>query len=123
MKYNKIKSYAKIKNDIVSDIRFQNVPSFVQLLDAYIDGDGYGDNESGLYPDAFTTIASQWDDSDGDGYNDNIDEFPNNPDEWKDSDEDGTGDNSDDFPNDECATNDMDDDGKPDAIKENCNTS
>ena len=37
-----IKSYAKIKNDIVSDIRFQNVPSFVQLLDAYIDVDGYG---------------------------------------------------------------------------------
>ena len=66
---------------------------------------------------------NQNDDSDGDGYNDNIDEFPNNPNEWKDSDEDGTGDNSDDFPNDGCATNDMDEDGKPDSIKENCNTS
>ena len=66
---------------------------------------------------------NQNDDSDGDGYNDNIDKFPNNPNEWKDSDNDGTGDNSDDFPNDECATNDMDDDGKPDSIKENCNTS
>ena len=66
---------------------------------------------------------NQNDDSDGDGYNDNIDKFPNNPNEWKDSDDDGTGDNSDDFPNDECATNDMDDDGKPDSIKENCNTS
>ena len=66
---------------------------------------------------------NQNDDSDGDGYNDNIDEFPNNPNEWKDSDEDGTGDNSDDFPNDACATNDMDEDGKPDSIKENCNTS
>ena len=66
---------------------------------------------------------NQKDDSDGDGYNDNIDKFPNNPNEWKDSDNDGTGDNSDDFPNDECATNDMDDDGKPDSIKENCNTS
>ncbi len=66
---------------------------------------------------------NQNDDSDGDGYNDNIDEFPNNPNEWKDSDEDGTGDNSDDFPNDRCATNDMDEDGKPDSIKENCNTS
>ena len=66
---------------------------------------------------------NQNDDSDGDGYNDNIDKFPDNPNEWKDSDDDGTGDNSDDFPNDECATNDMDDDGKPDSIKENCNTS
>ena len=66
---------------------------------------------------------NQNDDSDNDGYSDNIDKFPNDPNEWKDSDDDGVGDNSDDFPNDECATNDMDDDGKPDAIKENCNTS
>ncbi len=93
----------------------------------YNDDDGYNNdynqdnNENN--PNVNDGSQNQIDDSDGDGYNDNIDEFPNNPDEWKDSDEDGTGDNSDDFPNDECATNDMDEDGKPDSIKENCNTS
>ena len=37
-------------------------------------------------------------DSDNDGYDDNYDAFPNDPNEWKDSDEDGLGDNSDEFP-------------------------
>ena len=50
-------------------------------------------------------------DSDNDGYDDNYDAFPNDPNEWKDSDEDGLGDNSDEFPYDECATKDMDGDG------------
>ena len=93
----------------------------------YNDGDNYNND---YYQDINENTnnvndgsQNQNDDSDGDGYNDNIDEFPNNPNEWKDSDEDGTGDNSDDFPNDGCATNDMDEDGKPDSIKENCNTS
>lgn len=39
-------------------------------------------------------------DTDGDGYNDNVDAFPNNASEWKDSDGDGYGDNSDDFDDD-----------------------
>ena len=38
-------------------------------------------------------------DSDGDGYNDEIDMFPNDKTEWIDSDYDGLGDNSDGFPN------------------------
>jgi hypothetical protein len=38
-------------------------------------------------------------DSDGDGYNDDVDAFPNNEKEWIDTDNDGTGDNSDGFPN------------------------
>jgi len=37
-------------------------------------------------------------DSDGDGHNDNEDDFPNNVNEWVDSDNDGVGDNSDIFP-------------------------
>ena len=37
-----IVSYGKIENNTVKDIRFQNVPSFVQLLDASIDVPGYG---------------------------------------------------------------------------------
>ncbi len=70
------------------------------------DGDGIGNNadldddgdgvldldeiELGLDP----LIA----DFDGDGYNDSIDAFPDDPDEWLDSDGDGVGDNSDKFP-------------------------
>ena len=38
------------------------------------------------------------DDSDGDGYADDVDAFPKDSSEWKDSDKDGWGDNSDDFP-------------------------
>jgi hypothetical protein len=44
---------------------------------------------------------SETSDRDGDGYDDDIDAFPNNPEEWHDNDEDGVGDNSDDFPDDE----------------------
>lgn len=39
-------------------------------------------------------------DTDGDGYNDDIDAFPNDSTDWFDSDNDGVGDNTDDFPND-----------------------
>ena len=38
-------------------------------------------------------------DSDGDGYNDEVDMFPDDDKEWMDSDNDGVGDNSDGFPN------------------------
>lgn len=50
-------------------------------------------------------------DTDGDGYNDDVDTFPNDPSEWKDSDHDGVGDNSDDFPNDRSEWKDSDNDG------------
>jgi len=50
-------------------------------------------------------------DSDGDGYDDESDEFPNDETEWSDSDSDGVGDNSDDFPNDASETKDSDGDG------------
>ena len=39
-------------------------------------------------------------DTDGDGYKDSVDAFPNDATEWKDTDSDGYGDNSDDFPTD-----------------------
>lgn len=39
-------------------------------------------------------------DSDGDGYNDDVDVFPDDSREWKDTDGDGYGDNEDDFPDD-----------------------
>ena len=50
-------------------------------------------------------------DTDGDGYNDFDDRFPDDPEEWADSDDDGVGDNHDEFPNDPNETNDADGDG------------
>lgn len=50
-------------------------------------------------------------DSDGDGYADSKDAFPNDPAEWADSDLDGVGDNSDAFPTDSTQWADRDGDG------------
>jgi hypothetical protein len=50
-------------------------------------------------------------DSDGDGYNDELDAFWNDPTEWLDTDADGVGDNADQFPNDPAETIDTDGDG------------
>ena len=44
--------------------------------------------------------TDEGEDTDGDSYPDNNDEFPNDPNEWIDSDKDGIGDNADDFPTD-----------------------
>ena len=84
------------------------------------DGDGYGDNLSGVNGDQFPNDATQYVDSDGDGYGDNPlgndgDLFPQNPDQWQDSDGDGYGNNvegleGDIFPNDPTQWNDTDGD-------------
>lgn len=50
-------------------------------------------------------------DRDNDGYNDDIDAFPDDPNEWVDADGDGIGDNSDAFPLDSNETQDNDHDG------------
>lgn len=70
------------------------------------DGDGYSDAG-----DAFPNNASEWMDSDGDGVGDNTDIFPNDANETMDSDGDGVGDNSDAFPYDANETADSDSDG------------
>ncbi len=57
------------------------------------DGDGYNDNV-----DEFPYDPSEWIDSDKDGYGDNSDAFPLNSSEWKDTDGDGVGDNTDYYP-------------------------
>ena len=62
-----------------------------------IDSDGDG-TPDGL--DAFPTNPTQWSDTDGDGYGDNAsgvngDAFPDDPNEWMDADGDGIGDNAD----------------------------
>jgi len=66
-----------------------------------LDGDGYGDDP--LAPnrdDCPNTVGTSnqgntygCPDSDGDGWADTRDDFPNNPSQWKDSDDDGYGDN------------------------------
>jgi len=57
------------------------------------DGDGYIDEI-----DAFPNDISEWEDSDNDGIGNNLDLFPNDSTEWKDTDLDGVGDNSDYYP-------------------------
>ena len=57
-------------------------------------------------------------DTDGDGYNDDVDEFPDNSQEHKDSDGDGVGDNEDAFPHDEDYSEDSDRDGVSDVDDE-----
>ena len=70
------------------------------------DGDGYS-NSNDVFPDD----ASEWADTDSDGYGDNADLYPTNPEEWMDSDGDGVGDNGDAFPGDSSEWEDSDGDG------------
>ena len=62
-----------------------------QITDS--DGDGYNDSV-----DVFPNDPAEWLDTDNDGHGDNLDAFPNDSTEWKDSDSDNHGDNSDDCP-------------------------
>lgn len=73
------------------------------------DGDGYNDDV-----DEFPYDSSEWKDSDNDGYGDNSDAFPYDYSEHLDSDRDGVGDNSDRFPYDPDETKDSDNDGTGD---------
>jgi hypothetical protein len=70
------------------------------------DGDGYSDAV-----DAFPNNSTEWADSDGDGVGDNTDAFPHDANETRDSDGDGVGDNADAFPLDANETKDTDGDG------------
>lgn len=64
--------------------------SFSGCLDTDSDGDGYNDNE-----DDFPNNVNEWVDYDNDGVGDNSDIFPINPNERYDNDKDGVGDNGD----------------------------
>ena len=84
------------------------------------DNDGYGDNfidadEDGVsegnsdvcpqtYGESTSATSRGCPDSDGDGYTDPEDAFPNQPLQWKDTDEDGYGDNTQFTNGDECLT-------------------
>lgn len=82
------------------------------------DGDGVDDALDAFPNDPLETV-----DSDGDGVGDNGDAFPNNAQETTDSDGDGTGDNSDAFVNNKDASIDSDGDGAPDAWNASCDAS
>ena len=71
------------------------------------DYDGWSNNDDDWdQGDVFENDITQWADSDGDGFGDNL-----------------NGTNGDEFPNDPCAADDTDMDGLPDAIRPNCATS
>jgi hypothetical protein len=70
------------------------------------DGDGYIDAL-----DAFPDDNTEWEDSDGDGIGDNTDAFPHDANETIDTDGDGVGDNTDAFPLDPTEWQDSDGDG------------
>ena len=70
-------------------------------------------NESGVSATATVDISVISDDSDGDGYSDIIDAFPNDPSEWMDTDGDGIGNNAD---------PDDDNDGYADVVETNTGT-
>jgi hypothetical protein len=77
------------------------------------DGDGYND-----FDDRFPDDPEEWADSDDDGVGDNADWAPNDATETNDADGDGVGDNADDFPDDATETNDADGDGVGDNADE-----
>ena len=103
-----------------------------------MDGDGFGDNQTGKNPDAFPTDAAAALDADGDGYPDQwnmgkteedsitdltLDAFPEEPTQWADRDEDGYGDNpngtdGDLFPTDKYEWADSDGDGYGDNMED-----
>jgi len=74
--------------------------------DADYDNDGYDDDV-----DDFPEDATEWIDTDSDGVGDNSDLFPADSSEWDDTDGDGVGDNADLFPTDPNETGDADGDG------------
>ena len=83
-----------------ADIQDTHPDDITQWSD--IDGDGYGDNPGGTTPDACpntngnSTMGNRYGctDSDGDGWDDLIDELPNLKFQWLDQDGDGFGDNA-----------------------------
>ena len=91
------------------------------------DGDGYGDNSNGQFPDSCTSLAGDsWEDvfgcydGDGDGWSNLSDVDDSDASESEDSDGDGYGDNEADvFPYDSTQWNDTDDDGYGDNASGN----
>ena len=84
----------------------ESASNSVEIIDYDSDNDGYGDQN-----DAFPNDPNEHLDSDSDGVGDNADAFQNDPAETADTDGDTVGDNADAFPNDPAETTDTDNDG------------
>ena len=96
-----------------------NSKNKIWLYDVDSDGDGYSDMS-----DKFPNDPNEHSDYDNDGVGDNQDMFDDNPAEWLDSDGDGVGDNTDAFPFDDSEIIDTDGDkvgNNADAFPEDIN--
>ena len=93
--------------EVMAGETIQSVEVIFGTMDS--DGDGYND-----FDDRFPEDPSEWNDTDDDGWGDNSDDFPNDASEHSDSDNDGVGDNADAFPYDPSETADSDGDGTGD---------
>ena len=90
-------TYSHSDNDGCDDTEDDHPHDSTQWIDS--DGDGYGDNMTGNNPDLYPNDSTQWNDTDGDGYGDNM-----------------TGNNPDLYPNDSTQWNDTDGDGYGDNL-------
>ena len=93
-------TYSHSDNDGCDDAEDDHPHDSTQWIDS--DGDGYGDNMTGNNPDLYPNDSTQWNDTDGDGYGDNM-----------------TGNNPDLYPNDSTQWNDTDGDGYGDNMTGN----
>ncbi|RJU86348.1 MAG: hypothetical protein DWC02_04555 [Candidatus Poseidoniales archaeon] len=87
-------SFGDNSDDCV-DVQGNSTEDLIGCVDT--DGDGWSD-----LGDHFPDNSSEWVDSDMDEYGDNIDEFPNEKTQWIDSDGDGFGDNKSGLEGDDC---------------------
>ena len=85
---------------------FEDLEIVYGMVSMDSDGDGVDDRM-----DRFPDDPNEWDDTDDDGVGDNSDAFPEDPNEYIDSDGDGVGDNSDEFLWDPTESVDTDGDG------------
>ncbi len=85
--------------------------------------EGYGPTSAGLFPPQYFSpgmiIGAPTGDADGDGVNNLMDAFPDDPTEYVDFDGDGVGDNADAFPHNQLWDTDTDGDGVDDRV-DNC---
>ncbi|MFW3145912.1 MAG: hypothetical protein ACMUIE_03780 [Thermoplasmatota archaeon] len=95
---------------IIVHLYFFSMNSYY-IVERDSDGDGFVDSR-----DKFPEDPSEWNDTDGDGFGDNSDAFPDNSSEWSDTDGDGVGDNGDVFPQNPNEWKDTDKDGWGDNI-------
>jgi len=96
-------------DDVSMDVSKEELVSSFYKTDS--DGDGYTDEV-----DAFPNNAKYYSDKDGDGYADKVDAFPNNAKYYSDKDGDGYADEIDAFPTDRKYYSDKDGDGYADKV-------